>query len=127
MNILTPDEVAEILKVPRRTVICLCARGDLPGARKAGRCWRVPESAIARFFAAPEQDDQELEPLDEPRRAPASTAVHDKPAPTTAARAPGKAASRAHRRPGIPDPATDRAGFLRVLRGDAPRRKVAGR
>ncbi len=46
-EILTPDEVAGILKVPRRTIVRLCGERKLPGAFKVGRGWRVPTSAIA--------------------------------------------------------------------------------
>ena len=37
LDVLTPDEAAALLKVPRRTVVALCARGDLVGAAKVGR------------------------------------------------------------------------------------------
>jgi excisionase family DNA binding protein len=55
--VLTPAQVAERMQLPRRTVVCMCARGDFCGARKAGRTWRIPETAIAAFFEV-----QTLEP-----------------------------------------------------------------
>jgi excisionase family DNA binding protein len=51
-RVLTPDEFAREVKLPRKTVVMLCARGDIPGARKLGRCWRIPASAIDSLFDA---------------------------------------------------------------------------
>ena len=48
--VLTPDQVAERMQIPRRTVVALCAQQRLPGARKAGRCWRIPDYAIDRYM-----------------------------------------------------------------------------
>lgn len=47
LDILTPDDVAELLKVPRRTVVHLCAGGRLP-AVKLGSHWRIARPAIHR-------------------------------------------------------------------------------
>ncbi len=47
---LTPNQAAELLQLPRRTVLELCRRGEL-GARKLGRTWRIPRQAIERVFA----------------------------------------------------------------------------
>lgn len=44
--ILTPDETALALAIPKKTVIALCAQGRLPGAFKAGRRWRIPGRAV---------------------------------------------------------------------------------
>lgn len=49
-EILTPDEAASILKLPTNTIVQLCARGDIPGARKVGRRWRFPAAGIASTF-----------------------------------------------------------------------------
>lgn len=51
-EILTPDEAAEHLGIPRKTVIFLCAEGRLEGAFKAGRRWRVPGSAVRKMAGA---------------------------------------------------------------------------
>lgn len=51
-EILTPEEAAEHLGIPRKTVIFLCAEGRLEGAFKAGRRWRVPGSAVRRMAGA---------------------------------------------------------------------------
>jgi hypothetical protein len=32
----------------------MCASGRLPGARKFGRRWRIPEAALRAYFAEPE-------------------------------------------------------------------------
>src|SRR6185312_6076287 len=50
-DILTPDEAAVAMKVPRRTVLLMCQRGDLAGARKAGRQWRIPRWCVDSYFA----------------------------------------------------------------------------
>ena len=44
--ILTPEQVATVLQIPRKTVIALCADGRLHNAFKAGRRWRIPGSAV---------------------------------------------------------------------------------
>ncbi len=54
---LTPQQVAEVLQLPRRTVLMLCRRGDL-GARKLGRLWRIPRDAIRDVFARPAEARQ---------------------------------------------------------------------
>ena len=51
-EILTPDEVAVHLVLPKKTVIALCADGRLRGAFKAGRRWRIPGSAVRRMAAS---------------------------------------------------------------------------
>jgi excisionase family DNA binding protein len=65
IDLLTPTEAATILKVSPKLVSCLCARGELPGARKVGRFWRIPEATLTEYFAAgsakdaPASDDAE--------------------------------------------------------------------
>lgn len=49
LKMLTPEAVAKVLDVPTRTVHLLCQRGDIPGARKCGRRWRVPRWGIERY------------------------------------------------------------------------------
>jgi excisionase family DNA binding protein len=50
MRVLTPEQCAELLQVPPRTVREICARGEMVGrgrgARKVGRAWRIPESVV---------------------------------------------------------------------------------
>ena len=45
MRLLTPDEAAEMLAVPRSTVLAMARGGGLP-AVKVGRVWRFPEVAL---------------------------------------------------------------------------------
>ena len=44
-KILTIDEVAEYLKIPKKTVYQMTRSGELP-AFKAGKHWRVPQSEL---------------------------------------------------------------------------------
>jgi len=39
---LRPELVAEKLDVTAQTVRNMCERGDIPGALKVGRQWRIP-------------------------------------------------------------------------------------
>jgi excisionase family DNA binding protein len=48
---LTPEEVADRLRVTRRTVYRWLTSGDLAGQR-AGRGWRISERALAEFLNA---------------------------------------------------------------------------
>lgn len=52
-DILTPDQTAARLQIPKKTVIALCAQGRLAGAFKAGRRWRIPGRAV-RLMAGEE-------------------------------------------------------------------------
>ncbi len=45
----TPQEVAEILKVPRKTVYFWLQQGKLKGL-KAGDLWRITQSALDEFL-----------------------------------------------------------------------------
>ena len=49
--ILTVTEVAEFLKIPRKTVYQLVRSGELP-AFKAGRHWRVTREAVGTYIAS---------------------------------------------------------------------------
>lgn len=53
-EVLTPDEVAAHLDIPRKTVVALCADGRLAGAFKAGRQWRIPGRAVRLIAGEPE-------------------------------------------------------------------------
>ena len=46
---LTPQQTAELLQLPKRTVLALCRRGML-GARKLGRLWRIPRDGVREAF-----------------------------------------------------------------------------
>ena len=51
-EVLTPEAVAAVLAIPRKTVVALCAEGRLVGAFKAGRRWRVPGRAVRKMAGA---------------------------------------------------------------------------
>jgi excisionase family DNA binding protein len=48
VEIFTVDEVAEILRLNRRTVLNLLQNGELVGFR-AGRQWRIKREELERF------------------------------------------------------------------------------
>lgn len=43
--LLTPDEAAQVLRIPRSTVYDLAARGEIPRV-KLGRTVRIPKAAL---------------------------------------------------------------------------------
>jgi excisionase family DNA binding protein len=49
--VLTVDEVAELLRVDRKTVYEQIARGELPGARRVGRAIRISRDAVIKWLA----------------------------------------------------------------------------
>jgi excisionase family DNA binding protein len=49
-EVLTADQLAELLQVDARTVRSLAARGELPG-RKLGREWRFSRRAVLDWLA----------------------------------------------------------------------------
>ena len=49
-EILTLDEVAEYLKIPKKTVYKMTRDGELP-AFKAGKHWRVPRAELGAWIA----------------------------------------------------------------------------
>jgi hypothetical protein len=64
VELLEPDDVAEVLKIPRKTAVALCRRGDIPGAKKVGREWRVPVWGLRQMFEKPKEkssDDLQAE------------------------------------------------------------------
>lgn len=54
VNYRTPDEVANELRVTRRTVYEWLRTGQLHG-RRAGRGWRITEEDLLRFLSAEQQ------------------------------------------------------------------------
>jgi len=52
-EILTPNEVAELLKLHLKTVYKLAERGDIPGKR-IGRSWRFNKQEIMKLVAVGE-------------------------------------------------------------------------
>src|SRR3954468_14026111 len=53
-DVLTVDQLAELLQVDEKTVRSLAAKGDLPG-RKLGRNWRFSRQAVLEWLATPER------------------------------------------------------------------------
>ena len=50
VEVLTPGEFARRLKLPAKTILELCRREAIPGARKIGRQWRIPDWAVGALF-----------------------------------------------------------------------------
>jgi len=53
-DVLTGEQLAELLQVDEKTVRSLAAKGDLPG-RKLGRHWRFSRQAVLEWLATPER------------------------------------------------------------------------
>jgi excisionase family DNA binding protein len=51
-DVLTIEQLAELLQVDEKTVRSLAAKGDLPG-RKVGRHWRFSREAVLEWLATP--------------------------------------------------------------------------
>jgi excisionase family DNA binding protein len=49
--VLTADEVAEILRLDRKTVYAALARGEIPGARRIGRAVRLHRDTVLDWLA----------------------------------------------------------------------------
>jgi excisionase family DNA binding protein len=53
-DVLTVEQLAELLQVDEKTVRTLAAKGELPG-RKLGRHWRFSRQAVLDWLATPER------------------------------------------------------------------------
>ena len=53
-DVLTVEQLAELLQVDEKTVRSLAAKGELPG-RKLGRHWRFSRQAVLDWLAMPER------------------------------------------------------------------------
>lgn len=51
-SVLTVDELAELLRVNRKTVYDALARGDIPGARRIGATYRILRDAVLVWLAS---------------------------------------------------------------------------
>ncbi len=72
-EIMTADQVAELLQVSRDMVYQLATRGELPG-RKVGRIWRFSREAIVEFLhGAPESVRPGTDPSGLPSRTDVGT------------------------------------------------------
>ena len=64
-EMLTPNEVADLLKVPIETVWRWCRNETLP-AVKIGKYWRIPRDELVAFIKS--HKAQERKPIDEGER-----------------------------------------------------------
>lgn len=48
---MTPTEVAQLVRVSRRTVMRAIKRGELDASQLASRCWRIWPDAVERWKA----------------------------------------------------------------------------
>jgi len=53
-DVLTIEQLAELVQVDEKTVLSLAAKGELPG-RKLGRNWRFSRQAVLDWLATPER------------------------------------------------------------------------
>jgi excisionase family DNA binding protein len=58
---LTPEELADLLRVHRQTIYRELRAGHLPGVIKIGNQWRIPKNAALKALAGRRQP-QEPEP-----------------------------------------------------------------
>lgn len=49
---ITVEEAAELLRLDRKTVYAMIKRGELPGARRFGRTYRIHLPTLLKWFAA---------------------------------------------------------------------------
>jgi excisionase family DNA binding protein len=56
LKILTPVEVAAVLRLNARSVLRLLRTGQLPGRKIAGK-WRILESDLESFVSSPVKSD----------------------------------------------------------------------
>jgi excisionase family DNA binding protein len=53
--VLTVEEVADLLRVDRKTAYAAIAEGGVPGVRRVGRCIRVSRDAVLEWLDRGEQ------------------------------------------------------------------------
>ena len=49
--VLTVEEVAELMRIDRKTAYAAIAEGEVPGVRRLGRCIRVSRDVLLRWLA----------------------------------------------------------------------------
>lgn len=49
--VLTVEEVADLMRVDRKTAYAAIAEGEVPGVRRLGRCIRVSRDVLLRWLA----------------------------------------------------------------------------
>ena len=50
--VLTVEEVADLMRVDRKTAYAAIAEGELPGVRRVGRCIRISRDVFLQWLAA---------------------------------------------------------------------------
>ena len=49
--VLTVEEVADLMRIDRKTAYAAIAEGDVPGVRRVGRCIRVSRDVLLQWLA----------------------------------------------------------------------------
>jgi excisionase family DNA binding protein len=49
-QVLTVEEVADLMRVDRKTAYAAIAEGEVPGVRRIGRCIRVSRDVLLRWL-----------------------------------------------------------------------------
>jgi excisionase family DNA binding protein len=49
--VLTVEEVADLMRIDRKTAYAAIAEGEVPGVRRLGRCIRVSRDVLLRWLA----------------------------------------------------------------------------
>lgn len=55
-ELLTPDELAELLRLSPRTIYELLQTGEIPGAKKVGRAWRIHRDTVLEWIKGGERE-----------------------------------------------------------------------
>jgi len=67
-KLLTPNEVIEVLQIPKSTLYKLCSEGEIPAA-KIGKHWRFDRERVNRWleeqFEAQQQSENKVLTEDE--------------------------------------------------------------
>jgi excisionase family DNA binding protein len=50
--VLTVEEVADLMRIDRKTAYAAIAEGELPGVRRVGRCIRISRDVFLEWLAA---------------------------------------------------------------------------
>jgi excisionase family DNA binding protein len=50
--VLTVEEVADLMRIDRKTAYTAIAEGELPGVRRVGRCIRISRDVFLEWLAA---------------------------------------------------------------------------
>jgi excisionase family DNA binding protein len=49
-SVLTVEEVADLMRIDRKTAYAAIAEGGIPGVRRVGRCIRVSRDVLLRWL-----------------------------------------------------------------------------